>query len=105
ASQGADQVLQGCAVIAACDTAVLLSPLDSADLNAVLAQFNPRPLMVVASQEDVDSFALASALDAAATGDKLFQPFDRAGHGTALLANRSDLGPLIIEWLQRQLIP
>ncbi len=102
AAGGADVALRGCAITPACDTVVLLSPLDE-NPNA-LAQFNPRPIMLAASEEDADSFAVAQALEAAATGDKLFQPLVQAGQGTALLANRPDLGGLIIDWLNRQLV-
>lgn len=102
AAAGADVALRGCAITPACDTVVLLSPLD--ENPNVLAQFNPRPIMLAASEEDADSFAVAQALEAAATGDKLFQPLVQAGQGTALLANRPDLGGLIIDWLNRQLV-
>jgi hypothetical protein len=104
ASDGADMALRGCAITAACDTVVLLSPLDEATLLSVLPQFSPRPMMIVASEEDADSFDTAQALDAAATGEKLFQPFVEAGHGTAILANRPDLGQLMIAWLQQWLV-
>jgi hypothetical protein len=103
ASQGADLALRGCALLPVCDTVVLLSPLDESVLLNALPQFNPRPIMLAASAEDADSFSTAQALDAAATGDKLFQPFEQAGHGIGLLNNRPDLSGLIVEWLQRQL--
>lgn len=104
ASQGADMALRGCAINPACDTVVLLSPLDEAALLNALTQFNPRPIMLVASEEDADSYAVARALEAAATGDRLFQPFVQAGHGTAVLNNRPDLGQLMIAWLQQWLV-
>jgi hypothetical protein len=104
ASDGADMALRGCAIIPACDTVVLLSPLDERTLLSVLPLYNPRPMMIVASEEDADSFDTAQALDAAATGDNLFQPFVEAGHGTAILSNRPDLGQLIIAWLQQWLV-
>jgi hypothetical protein len=104
AGEGADLVLRGCAMNAACDTVILLSPLDAPVLLDALARFNPRPLMLAASEEDQDSFATAQALNEAATGDKLFQPLVSAGHGTALLNNRPDLADLMIDWLRRQLV-
>ena len=103
AGEGADLVLRGCAVNSACDTVILLSPLDAPELLNALAQFNPRPMMLAASEEDQESFATAQALNDAATGDKLFQPLVSAGHGTALLNNRPDLVDLMIDWLRRQL--
>ena len=95
-------MLRGCAAGQVCDTVVLLSPLD--ETPDVMARYNPRPLMLVASEEDTESYAVVQALNDAATGDKLLQSFVSAGRGTAMLANRPDLGNLIIEWLQRQLV-
>lgn len=103
AAQGADLVLRGCAISPVCDTVVLLSPQDEAALLSALARFNPRPLMLVASEEDAGSYQTAQALEAAASGDTLFQPFASAGQGAAMLINRPDLGGLIIEWMRRQM--
>jgi hypothetical protein len=103
AAEGADWVLRGCAVNAACDTVALISPLDRVALLNALPGYNPRPLLLVASEEDADSYETAQALNDSATGDKLFQPFVSAGRGTTILANRPDLGDLLIEWLQREL--
>jgi hypothetical protein len=102
AATGADLALTGCAAVLACDTVVLLSPLQEQVLLNELPRFNPRPLFQAVSQQDEESFATAQALDAAATGEKLLQPLDNAGRGTAILLNRPDVGDLIIQWLQRQ---
>jgi hypothetical protein len=101
AGAGADITLRGCAAAPACAAAALLSPLDPG-LPDILFQYNPRPLFLTASAEDQESFAVASELDASATGDKLLQPLERAGQGTAILQNRPDVADLLIAWLQRQ---
>lgn len=101
AGSGANVTLRGCAAAPACAAAALLSPLDAGLLN-ILFQFNPRPLFITASAEDQDSYAIAQALEASATGDHLWQPLERAGQGTAILQNRPDVGDLLIGWLQRQ---
>ncbi len=102
AAQGADVALAGCAEMAVCLGAALLSPLDAVALPGIMASFNPRPLFVTASQQDAESYAVAEALDAAATSTgKLLQPLENAGRGTAILLNRPDVGDLLIEWLRR----
>lgn len=103
AAEGADGVLRGCVANAVCDTVVLMSPLDETGLLNVLPGYNPRPIMLVASEEDAETYATAQALNDAAIGDKLFQPFVSAGRGTTILTNRPDLGDLIIDWLRRTL--
>lgn len=104
AARGADLALLGCADVATCDTAILLSPLQEQALLNAMPRFNPRSLLQAVSQGDAESFATAQALDAAATGEKLFQPLNNAGRGTAILLNRRDVGDLIIQWLQRVLV-
>lgn len=105
AGRGADIALLGCAGDLLCDTMVLLSPSgDSALLNAMPA-INPRPIMLVASEDDSTSYSSIQALQTAASGEVLFQPFTSAGIGTQMLTNRPDLGDLIIAWLNRQIGP
>ncbi len=104
AAAGADVALAGCADVEACDAAALLSPLDqTAGLNA-LGRYNPRPLYQAVSQEDAESYAVAQALDGAATGEKLFQPLSNAGRGVAILLNRADVAEQLIVWLTRALV-
>lgn len=102
AGAGADLALAGCAVAPACDTVLLLSPLDAVLVDTV-TRFNPRPLFQIASEEDADSYDLAVRIDAAASGDRLFQPLQNAGRGTVILTNRPDVTNLMIDWLRRQL--
>jgi hypothetical protein len=104
AAEGADLVLQACANLQVCDSVVLLSPLSETALLDALPRYDPRSIFVSASQNDEQAFLTARSLHEAATGEKLFQPFESAGRGTAMLTARPDLGPLLIEWLQRQLV-
>ncbi len=104
AAETADLALLGCAADLLCDTAVLLSPIQRERLLNVMSAYNPRPLLVVASEDDAESFTVAQILQESASGEALFQPFTSAGRGTAMLQNRPDLGDLIVTWLRRQLV-
>jgi hypothetical protein len=104
AAQTADLALLGCAADLLCDTAVLLSPIRREPLLNVMSAYNPRPLLVAASEDDAESFTVAQVLAESASGEALFQPFTNAGRGTAMLQNRPDLGDLIVTWLRRQLV-
>lgn len=101
AEGGADLALLGCAVDARCATAILLSPREEQALVAVMRDYNPRPLMVVASLDDLPAMRAAEALRSAASGDTLVQPLDSVGMGTTMLARRPDLQTLIITWMNR----
>ena len=103
AGEGADAGLLGCAGEGLCKALVLLSPSDAPGLLDAVGRYNPRPLFLAATQEDTPSFNGISAIRGAATGPVFFQPFDKAGYGTALIENRPDLGALIVQWLQQNL--
>jgi hypothetical protein len=103
AESGADVAFIGCSEDARCKTAVLLTPLDRPALLGVMSAFNPRPLLVAASQNDTDAAQTAEALRLAARGEAMFQPFDDAGRGAQILVNRTDMQTLIIDWLNRHL--
>jgi hypothetical protein len=103
AGLGADVALLGCAGDLLCDTVVLLSPTGDPALPNAMPAFNPRPLLLAASEDDVTAFAAAQSIQAAATGEVIMQPFSSAGSGTAMLINRPDLAGLIIQWLQRHI--
>ncbi|MBZ0288533.1 MAG: hypothetical protein K8I30_13030 [Anaerolineae bacterium] len=103
AGEGADVSLLGCADEGLCKALVLLSPSDAPGLLDAVGRYNPRPLFLTATQEDTPSFNGIAAIRGAATGPVFFQPFEKAGYGTALLDNRPDLGPLIVQWLQQNL--
>lgn len=101
---GADVALLGCANDLICDAAALLSPSPDEALLRAMPRMNPRPLFLSASQDDPDSFRAIDLLRAAASGDVLFQPFESAGYGAALLQNRPDLGGLLAAWLAMALV-
>jgi hypothetical protein len=103
AGAGADIALLGCAGELLCDTVVLLSPSGNPALLEAMNQYNPRPLLVSASQNDLASFTMAQQLETAATGEVLLQPFGSAGNGTQMLVNRPDLGDLLIQWLEQMI--
>ncbi|MBI5671623.1 MAG: hypothetical protein HZC41_26825 [Chloroflexi bacterium] len=104
AGGGANVALLGCASDKLCDAVALLSPLPDPALLDAMPQINPRPMLLTASQEDSEAFSTIQDLQAAATGEVLFQPFNRAGAGTGLLQNRPDLGDLIASWLKLVLV-
>ena len=95
---GADIALRGCAVDARCSALGLLTPTDADGAPTLAAQYGQRPLLVSASVEDTDSYTLAQTL-ANASNNVLFQPFEAAGSGAALLQNRPDFSDLILSWL------
>jgi len=103
AGEGADVALLGCAGEQLCKALILLSPSDSPGLVEAMGRYNPRPIFLTATQEDTPSFNGISALQSAATGAVFFQPFERAGYGTALLENRPDLGDVVVQWLGQYL--
>lgn len=103
AGGGADLALLGCAGDMLCDTVVLLSPSGDSALPNAMSAYNPRSLMLVASEDDSIAYPAIQALQAAASGEVLFQPFASAGSGGQMLTNRPDLGDLIISWLTRQI--
>jgi hypothetical protein len=105
AESGADIAFIGCSQDARCKTAVLLTPVDRPALLTAMGGFNPRPLLVSASQNDNEAAQTAQELRLAATGEALFQPFEDAGRGAQILSNRPDMEQLIIDWLNRYLVP
>lgn len=103
AESGADIAFIGCSEDSRCKAAVLLTPLDRAALLNMIGAFNPRPLLVTASQDDSQAAQTAEALRLAVTGEATFQPFESEGRGTQILINRPDMGQLIVDWLSGQL--
>ena len=103
ANQGADFALAGCAETLLCATLVLLSPLDATVAQTALPSISTLPIMAVASQEDAESFGVAETIINGLSGDKLLQPLEQAGRGTAILTNRTDVADLVLSWLARQL--
>lgn len=103
ADVGADLGLLGCALEDLCDAVAILSPTGDVDFSNAMIQYNPRPMFLTATETDEPSFGAISTLQTLARGEVFFQPLQDAGHGTALVFNRPDLGNLLIAWLQQQL--
>ena len=99
AGLGADTALIGCASDSRCLGAVLLSPQNAAGLEAAMIDYNPRPVLLTASQEDSASLRAAERVRLSATGSALLQPFEGAGHGVQILFNRPDMIDLIRDFL------
>lgn len=96
----ADSALAGCAVVEMCDVLVMLSP--QGGQAATLADYNPRPLLVVVGRDDATAYPAALALLSGAASGRLVEA--TTGRGTGLLA---DAGQVlnIVEWLVTNLQP
>ncbi|MCA0457616.1 MAG: hypothetical protein LCI00_26860 [Chloroflexi bacterium] len=103
AAEGADATLIGCSSDQLCDTAILLSPSTNPIIEQAMGAFSPRPILLVASQDDAVSSPAVQVLQGLNRGEVLVQPFASAGRGTEILANRPDLIDLMVAWLQRQI--
>ncbi|KXK48929.1 MAG: hypothetical protein AELANPGJ_01527 [Anaerolineae bacterium] len=99
AEAGADFALVACAGDSRCLGSVLLSPQSAENADAVMQAYNPRPILLAASEVDSASLRTANTLRQLATGSALLQPFDDAGRGTQILFNRPDMVTLILEFL------
>jgi hypothetical protein len=99
AQHGADSGFVGCAADARCLGAVLLSPQVAATLESAMADYNPRPVFLTASQEDSASLRTAERVRQTVTGSALLQPFEGAGRGTQIIHNRPDIVALIAQFL------
>ncbi|MGJ3240208.1 MAG: hypothetical protein ACFE0Q_15985 [Anaerolineae bacterium] len=98
AGRTADMTLLGCAVYEICDAVVLLSPQSRDALLNVLPNFNPRPMLLITSLNDADSYATTSALAGRfAEGSRLIE--QSTGRGTSLLSLNSNLDDTIAQWL------
>ena len=106
ASIGANMALQTSAALPEVKTAVLLSPgLDYQGVTTAvqLSAYGPRPLLIVASEEDGYAANSAAQLAALAQGETQLELYNDAGHGTRMFAGRPDLKALILAWLDKHL--
>ena len=90
----ADAALLGCAAYPICDALVLLSPQNPDTLLDVMPNYNPRPMLVVATADNVAAEGLAAVF---ADGSQRLQV--ASGDGTAMLATNANLSPQIADWL------
>ncbi len=102
---GASLALPACAADLICDMLILLSPSDQNLLPSYMVNYNPRPMLVVASTEDVSAFTTAQLLQIEATGDFRIQPYNNAGRGTDMLHSQPELSTVIVQWLTERLSP
>ena len=100
---GNDTALIGCAAEALCDAVVLLDPADRESLLTALAQYNPRPLLLIAGSADTTTSATVSALQVAATGETTVLFPENAAPGAELLVD-PEVSLAVIQWLQHILV-
>lgn len=99
---GADIVLRGCAVDLRCDMAALLTPTQADGALLVLNEYDERPVLTAASATHTAAYPLAEQI-AGNVQNGVFQPFQDAGDGAAMLQNRPDFSGLLISWINREL--
>ena len=100
----ADLVLIGCAVETMCDTVILISPRSAETLTNVMTDYNPRPMMVIASQGNEDAYNAGLALRDASVGSFSLQEFPGTMGGLEIIRNQSDLANIIRDWVIRFLV-
>ena len=72
-------------------------------IDAALRKFSPRPLLLVASDDDGYAARTVRDLQKAGAGRETIL-LNRAGHGTAMLTADPDLGRRLVEWFHRTLL-
>ena len=83
-------------------TAVLLSPglsYAGVETEEAMLAFGDRPILIIASQNDVYAANSSSALDSIAVGESNLIMYQNAGHGTLMFRAEPELTPAIMEWL------
>jgi len=86
--------------------AVLLSPgldYEGVSIEERMAAYGERPVLIVASQDDVHAAESAQTLAGAALGEHVLMLYRDAGHGTGMFERQPDLTDLLLGWLQTQL--
>lgn len=102
ASLGANLCLQAAAKDPLLENVVLLSPglnVKTVTAGDALQRYGDRPVLIVASQEDVASRTAATVLQNAATGQKHLEMLQNAGRGTKMLNQNANLEGLVLSWL------
>lgn len=106
ASIGSNLALQTGADQPAIQTVILLSP--GLDYRGVvtedpMARFGSRPILIVASEEDVYSAGSSRTLADLAQGESQLEIYNGAGHGTNMFNAEPELATLILTWLDQNL--
>ena len=102
ASIGANMALITGALQPAIKTVVLLSPgLDyrGVTTTGVIAEYGDRPVLIVASMEDIYPADSSRQLQQLAKGESQLVMYEGAGHGTNMFGPEPQLADLIIAWL------
>lgn len=108
AAVGANLGLNACADFSGCAATVLLSPgLDIRGITtaSAIARLAPRPVLIVASENDENNPADSLTLDGMAAGDHQVVILPAAGHGTDMFAAEPGLAALIVDWLAARVVP
>ncbi len=90
----------------AIQTVILLSPgLDYRGVTTEdsLLNYGSRPILIVASEEDVYAADSSRTLAALAQGESQLEMFNGAGHGTRMFSTQPELTQLILTWLAKNL--
>jgi alpha-beta hydrolase superfamily lysophospholipase len=99
------------ALIAAADeptvlAAALLSPeLEEwgLEIEEAMVAYGERPILIVASQDDLPAAESAQRLAEMARGSPALALYPGAGHGTDIFGSQPDLANLILSWLRTHL--
>lgn len=96
---GADAGFVACAYESRCLGAILISPQAASNMESAASNYNPRSILLAASQEESASLRAADRIRQLMTGPVILQPFEGAGSGIQILYNRPDMATLILEFL------
>lgn len=102
--EAADWALEGCGLSGLCKALAILSPTNRARAEASMPRFAPRPLLIAAAEDDVQSYPLALALSAQAATSIQYVPAV-TGRGAGLLSLAPTLEFQLIAFLQASLEP
>lgn len=103
ASIGANVALGYAAEDSLIATVVLISPGESyrgVRAGPPLQAYGPRPLMLVAAEDDNYSLVSVRKLESLAKGSKDVRVFPEGGHGTYLLESRPELPEMIVDFVR-----
>jgi len=106
ASIGSNLALQIAADQPAISTVILLSPgLDyrGVTTEVPLQQYGSRPILIVASEEDVYAADSSRTLTDLAQGESQLEMCNGAGHGTRMFNAQPELSSLLLTWLEQNL--
>ncbi len=100
--EAADWALEGCGLSGLCKALAILSPTNRARTQANVARFAPRPLLVAAAEDDVQSHPIALALSGQAVDSLQYVPAP-TGRGATLLQTAPTLEFQMMAFLEAAL--